>query len=166
MIHVTEAIKLAGLIPEGPWFNDYAKSRGTAVHVATQFLDEDDLDWSDLDEAILPKVQQYQRFRRECPTAVLATEEEVENTELVYCGRVDRRLFINGTEGVLDIKPCPSVWHPLQTAAYAHCYDRPMARWCLYLSDTAYRLVPHDDENDWRVFRAALILANWKKGLQ
>ena len=60
---VTQILKDAGLI-DTTWYTDEARERGRAVHLATQFLDEDDLDW----DTVLPQYGGYlaawERFKR------------------------------------------------------------------------------------------------------
>jgi hypothetical protein len=83
---------------------------------------------------------------------------------LGYLGHVDRRVRLNGVEGVLDLKSIARcAWHPLQLSLYAACYTRPMARWNLYLSDTSYQLVQHRDATDWAAAKAAITLAAWRR---
>lgn len=161
--HVTAVLKDAGLI-DVTFVTEEARDRGSAVHAATHYLDEGDLDRSTLDERIVPAIEQYERFLAETNVEILAIEESVENAVYRYCGRLDRRVRINGREGVLDIKGvCKSPWHGAQLAAYAACFDRPLCRWNLYLSAENYKLVVREDRNDWKVFCAALTLAHWRR---
>ena len=160
--HVTGALKGAGLI-DTEFIKPEYMARGTAVHLATQLWDEEDLDLESVDPVTLPRLEQWMRFRRDIEPEILAIEESVRNESYRYQGTLDRRLKIHGVDGILDIKGSDNQarWHGPQLAAYAACFDRPLARWSLYLSDTAYRLVLRKDLNDWTVFLAALTLHNW-----
>lgn len=160
--HVTAILKEVGLISV-EWCKDYDRDRGTAVHAATHLHDEDDLDWSTLDDCVAPRLAQWQRFRMEVGPEILSIEERVINEGLRYCGRLDRRVVIRGREGVLDIKgTTPDLFHGPQLAAYAACFKRPLARWNLYLSDDRYRLIERVDRSDWKVFVGALSIYNFK----
>ena len=161
--HVTAVLRDAGLISLD-FVSEEARDRGSSVHAATHYLDEQDLDWSSLEDSrVRAAVQQYERFIAEARPEILACEEPVRNEVLGYCGRLDRRVRINGREGVLDIKGvCQSPWHGAQLAGYAGCFDRPLARWNLYLSADRYILVERKDRDDWKVFCAAVTLAHYR----
>jgi len=161
--HVTAILRDAGLV-DVSHFTDYHRDRGSALHVATALLDEGDLDPESVDPAIEARLRQYDRWKQETRPDILAIEEPVENTLYRFCGTLDRRIRINGHEGILDIKgPSAAPWQALQVAAYAACFATPMKRWTLHLSDDGYKLIEHADRNDWKVFLAALTVANWKE---
>lgn len=161
--HVTTILDRAGLI-DSTWFTDEARDKGSALHAATHFLDEGDLDWSTVDPSVLPRLRQYQKFKDELRPEILSIEEAVENETLQYCGRLDRRLKIAGREGVLDIKgPARAPWQAIQVVMYSACFLRPLARWTLHLSDERYQLIEHKDRSDWEVAKAALTIAAWKE---
>ena len=160
MLSVTQILDLAGFV-DSTWFTDSACQRGTALHRAAQYLVEGTLDRSSLDPSIVERFERYERFIREMDLEYLAIEEEVTNPTLGYVGHLDCRLKINGREGILDLKPSPAPWHPLQLAGYAGCFTRPMARWGLYLAGSNYKLVEYSERTDWRTFQAALTVAQW-----
>lgn len=161
--HVTTILKTAGLI-DTTWFTDQGRDRGSALHEATHYLDEGDLKWDTVDESIASRLSQYQRFKEQVQPEILSIEEAVTNSSFQYCGRLDRRVRINGREGVLDIKsPSRSPWQALQVALYALCFDRPMARWTLHLSEERYQLIEHRDRKDYAVAKAAVLLAAWRQ---
>lgn len=160
--HVTSLLKSAGLI-DTTFFTDYDLDRGSALHTAAQFLDEGDLNWETVHPDVLGRLRQYQRFLDEVKPEILGIEEPVVNEVLRYCGRIDRRVKINGAEGILDLKgPSQSVAHRLQLAMYADCFIEAKSRWALYLSDDAYRLVEFKNRDDYRAARALLNLHNWR----
>ena len=161
--HVTDILARAGLV-DTQWFKDFDLERGSAVHAATHYLDEGDIDWPTVDPVVLPRVRQYQHFLDEVKPQILSIEEAVVNEALRYQGRLDRRVVINGREGVLDIKgPSRAAWQALQVAMYAACFPRPLARWTLHLSDDSYRLIEHRGRHDWEVAKAAITLAAWRE---
>jgi hypothetical protein len=160
--HVTDILAFVGLI-DTQWFRDYDLSRGSAVHAATHYLDQGDLNWETVDPVILGRLRQYQLFVDEVHPEILAVEEKVVNEALQYQGTLDRRVRINGREGILDLKgPSQARWQALQVAMYAACFPRPLARWTLHLSDERYQLIEHKDRHDWDVAKAAITLAAWK----
>jgi hypothetical protein len=160
--HVTAILKAAGLI-DLEWVGDYVRDLGTAVHAATEYLDQGDLDWTTVPAAALPRVRQYQKFRDELKPEILAIEIHVVNETLRYQGRYDRLCRINGREGILDIKgPMQAPWQALQLVLYAATLGRPLARWTLHLSDDRYQLIEHNGRSDWAAARAAITLAAWR----
>ena len=161
--HVTALIYAAGLM-DLTHFTEAARDRGSAVHKACQFADEGDLDESTVDPRVRPRLEGYRSFIAETAPAIHAIEEPVRNLAYGYVGTLDRRLTLNGREGVLDIKNgVPAPWHPLQLAFYAGCFDRPLRRWGLYLDGEGhYRLIEYTDRRDWEVCKAVLTLHAWR----
>jgi hypothetical protein len=162
--HVTAVIGAAHLV-DTAHFTDDARERGTAVHLACQYLDQDDLDESSLADDVAPRVASYKKFLAEMRPVIIAIEQTVEHPTLRYCGRLDRIVEINGRRGVLDLKgPWMSPTFGMQCEAYRRCLNpMPPARWTLHLSDDGYRLIEHTDRDDWPAFHAALTLYNWKR---
>lgn len=161
--HVTEILKRAGLV-NADWFTEEARDRGSAVHTAAHFLDESDLDWESVDPSVVPRLRQYQRFLDEVKPEILSIEESVVNETLQYCGRLDRRVKINGDTGILDLKgPGRAPWQAIQCSLYAACFTQPMKRWTLHLDDERYQLIQHKGRRDWEIAKAALVLAAWKE---
>lgn len=160
---VTELLRDAGLVSV-EWFTEEARDRGTAVHAAARYLDEGDLARESLDETVAPRLAQYELFVAEVRPTILAIEERVVNLTMGYRGTLDRRLRINGRAGILDIKgPTRSCWQSIQLALYALCFTEPLARWNLYLTDDAYRLVEHTDRDDYAAAKAVVTLYHWRK---
>ncbi len=164
--HVTDMLSRVGLT-DFQWAREYDLVRGSAMHAATQYLDEGDLDWRSVDPVLLGRLRSYQRFKDELDPTILAVEEEVVNETFRYCGRIDRRLIIRGREGILDIKgPARAPWQALQVCLYARCYPRPMARWTLHLSDDRYNLFEHAGRSDWNASLAVCTLAAWRDSVE
>ena len=158
---VTDILKSAGLI-DTTWFTDEARARGTAVHLACQYLDEGCLDEATVAEEIRPYLAAYQRFRAEVITGEwTAIEQPVYHETLRYRGTPDR---VFGS-WLYDIKTGgPLAWHGPQLAAYAACLPEITRRIGLYLSvDGGYNLVEYKDRDDWKVFQAALTVHNFKE---
>lgn len=154
----------SGNLVDSSFFTEGGRLKGQATHLATQYLDEGDLDVSSVDEAIRHRVEAYQRFLVEMKPEILSIEESVSHENLRYRGTLDRRLKLEGVEGILDIKsPHKAPWQGVQVAAYAGTFDRPLRRWTLHLEeDGLYHLIEHKSRDDWKVFLAALTVHNWR----
>ncbi len=167
--HVTEILKAAGLVSTD-FIPEQARDLGSAVHLATQYLDEGDLDVDSLDPRVALRVASYQKFLDEVKPEILGIEMSIVNSIYHYCGTLDRVIKLqDGRVGILDIKGvCASDWHGLQLSAY-QCASPPMIlvdglayRWNLYLRDDGYKLVERTRRDDWPAFVAALTLFNWR----
>lgn len=170
LMSVTTALKLAGLIDDR-WYYDQAATRGTYVHQALEWLDRGELDETSIDPQLAGYIQAYRRFLLDCHAGPLHLyEQRLCDPILGYAGTVDRVRFIGQQLSVMDIKTGPPApWHALQLAAYAALVKEPLKaplvrRWGLYLSaDGTYRCVPYSDRRDWDVFKAALLVAQFKR---
>lgn len=164
LIGVTTVLREARLFEYASYHGMYL-DRGITVHTLTELDDKGALDISQVEHPAVPYIEGWRKFKEETGIEVLATEEPVYHPIYLYAGTLDRRIRWKGREGIIDIKSgIPAPWHALQTAAYARCFDRPLQRFALYLSeDGSYRLEEHRDLHDWDVFRAALAIVNWKK---
>lgn len=153
----------SGLVPTAH-FTDFARERGTAVHLACQYHDEGVLDESTIDEVVRPYLDQYKRFLLESGAGVIAIERELVNEEWGYIGHFDRVLTVNMVDYVVDIKTGgPQPWHAIQLAAYRAGAGPQLRRAGLYLTPNNYKFIEHQDVSDWHVFRAALVLFNWRQ---
>jgi hypothetical protein len=125
-VHVTEAIRLAGLMGDTSHFTDYSRDRGTAVHLLTQLDDEGDLDESSVDPALAPYLVGWRKFKAEYRPAWTGIELPVEHPIYPFCGRLDRVGTINGgRHAVVDVKSGGSnPSHPVQLAAYQSCLPK------------------------------------------
>ncbi len=153
-----------------------AQQRGTYVHTACHFLDEDDLDLDELrvqQPDIWNYVQGYKRFLLDCEPNYAGIEERVYHEALGYAGCLDRRGELNYkgeriTSAVIDIKTSvqahPIVWEP-QLAAYAHASGHPTARrFTLQLrTDRTYRLLEWTNPSAWPTFMSLLTLQSWSR---
>ncbi len=145
---------------------------GTAVHFATELFDEDDLDWDSLTEEQAGYTRGWAKFREEQDVEIIGMEQKVYHDTMRYAGTLDRRLILNGTRGILDIKTSAvmSAATGVQTAAYAEAAKRtwpdepaPEARWGLQLKpDGTYRLHAYESKRDWATFLSLLTIHAWK----
>ena len=162
-MRVTNILKACGLI-DTAFMDEAAMKRGEYVHLACELDDKGDLDESTLDPLVDPYLAARRLFRKEQNPDILTIEEEVKHSHYGYEGRLDRRAMMDARECVLDIKTGqPAEWHSLQLAGYALCFDRPHARFGIYLSnDGRYKMTEYKDRKDYEVWKACVTLANWK----
>lgn len=145
----------------------YYAERGTAIHTVTELDDKGALNEAanDIVNPVIPYLDAWRKFKDETGVEVLQTEEAVFHPIYRYAGTLDRRVLWRGREGIIDLKSgLKAPWHTLQTAAYAKTFNRPLLRFSLYLRQNGtYELDEHKDPDDWEIFKAALLLVNWKK---
>lgn len=176
---VTRILAKVGIIDtDAPYFTDEARDRGTAVHKATEMVDDDTLDWGSIegDELMTERVRGYEQWRKDMPhIRILYRELEVVSETFGYVGHID--IVAEDTQcerrsiWVIDIKPPgKSAWHGLQLAAYKRAFretfpeykDRPVKRFNLRLGGPrGHKLEPQTDTTDWGVFQASIIVAKF-----
>lgn len=165
---VTEILRYSGVtdfsaIPAATL--EYAQTRGTAVHSACHFLDEEDLDWSTLDPAIEGYVRAWERFKSESGFVPDMIEQSVYCPTYQYRGTLDRTGTMGDKKVLIDIKtgpPGPSA--ALQTAAYAACLTGTFARYAVHVrEDGSYKLHSYTDRNDIAIFRSYIATMRWEQ---
>lgn len=125
---------------------DRATERGTAVHSATQALDEDGS--VDVPDNIAGYVAAYAKFRREHATEWRYIEKPIAEPEMLYAGTIDRAGMVDGEKVILDIKTNAAVKKMLvkaQLNGYVKLAEtigfHPERLYCLQLmKDGKYRL--------------------------
>ena len=157
----------------GDYINDAMRAgmaRGTAVHLATQYMDENRLDLKSVDPSLRPFLSAYSSFILDVNPEILAIEQMVYHTAYQYAGTCDRVVRIGNMTGVLDIKTGSAPFYTgAQTAAYYEALRTQFdgmnnARWHLILkNDGTYRLNAHTNGMDFDVFRSALFIYKYKE---
>ena len=158
----------AGLIP--PMFDNgkmvFYLSRGEAVHAACHFHDEETLDEDTVGEDVRPYLAGWRAFISESGYKVIEVERIFGNESIAAACRVDRIMDIGGGEEILvEIKTGqPAVWHGYQLAGQAVLSDRiGIPRIAVYLDGKGkYKRREWNDENDYDVFQAAVVIA-WER---
>lgn len=147
---------------------------GTAVHLATQYYDEGDLDRDSLPTEVLPYLDAYIRFREETGFTPTHIEQRVHHLAFGYAGTFDRigtfdhlKRVHARAECLVDLKATYRIApvYGIQTALYAAAAmpDRKLLRFALQLKpDRTYRLKEFLDPSDLSVGLAALTVHNWK----
>jgi hypothetical protein len=130
---VSEILLGTGIV-DPQWFTENGRWRGSAVHQAAWFDDENDLDETSVVDTeaftrkeILGHVAGWRKFRRDTGFTPRAIEKAVCNLTLGYAGTPDRDGWLaNGFPCLPDLKSGASSHATrFQTLAYAACYDKP-----------------------------------------
>ena len=153
----------------------YAADRGTAVHLASVYYDEEDLDPDSLDFEVAKYLAAWRRFRQEHNFQIIESEQRHlgELHGLQFGMTVDRVVKIDGRLAILDLKCSSKVygWCGVQTAGYAIGLGNGTvaARLATYRRlvvqlkpDCTYRLHEYSGSMDGEIFAAALKIAHWK----
>lgn len=144
-----------------------ARQRGTAVHRACHFFDENDLDETQLKPAVAGYLDGWKKFRSDHAVEIVECEQSGFHAVHRYAGTWDRVLRVAGDQWTADIKTGPPHWvMGLQTAAYErlrHPVGVPprSKRATVHLRpDGTYHLRQWTDPSDWPAFVSLVTLHN------
>lgn len=154
------------------------RALGTAVHLACELDDYDELDEDALDDELRPYLAAWRKFKADTGAVILLNEQRLHHPTLGYAGTLDRlaetRSMHAGEPCLIDLKtsadPVPS--YGVQTAGYAELLRAaggvPVYRRCtVHLRpDGLYRMHQYANPNDEAAFRACLSIFNWKESAQ
>ncbi len=176
---VTQVIDYWNLV-DTRFYPSWARTRGSAVHLACEFEDEGTLDESSIDPRVMGRVQAYRRFKAEIEHVWEMTEARLYHPAYKFAGTLDRAgmMHIDGQlrNVVVDFKsgqmlPC----YRLQLAAYValvitvHKEKNPLAwhRVVLQLKDNG-KYVPHilpqnELASDMATFFSYVAAMRWEK---
>lgn len=143
---------------------------GTAVHIACELDDMNDLVEESVHAKVRPYLKGYRLFKRQKMTNVIATEQVVHNSLYGYAGKFDLLTEFDGARWLVDWKTplriSPAVG--LQTAAYVAALPADLAagkrikRAALQLKDDGtYQLHEFAQPSDHAVFIAFATAHNW-----
>lgn len=130
-ISVTQVLKLAGLVDDR-WYTEYGRWRGSAVHKATHYFDDGDIDRRTLDPAVKPFVADWKLFREQTGFMPTLIEKPHHDPIYNYCGTPDRRGYFKDVNPeaqnvLIDIKAYPGgsvpFWVRHQLAGYGRLID-------------------------------------------
>jgi hypothetical protein len=165
LLHVTDVLRPLYTGPADPWLLE----RGTAVHLACEYLDTVGLDWSTLDPQIEGYVRAWERCKAETGAQIAAVEQKIGGAHVGYVGTLDRIVMLGGAPELWDLKTGgPHASHGLQLAAYLHGIepkvksDNVRRRTVHLKDDGTYALVEHSGKGDLKVFLAMLTAAYWR----
>lgn len=169
---VTEIIVGAGLV-DTQWFTEAGRWRGSAVHAACWYEDENDLDEAGLDPRLAGYLAAYRKFKAETGFAVEVNEEIVHHDLLGYAGRYDKRGSYAKGPALIDLKSgASSKITRYQTAAYVGCLPSPRkyTRMEVRLKENGkYSLQvyePKDFDRDFAVWQSIATVFHLRKELK
>jgi hypothetical protein len=170
----TQILKRCGLVSYEQVQRDVLENKrhlGEVVHIATSYLDDNDLDLESLPQQAHGYVEAWERFKRECNVHIVASESRSLGSfnDMPYGMTFDRLAVVNGREAVLELK-CSAQkekWWGLQLASYDIGLGSPESqlhrdRYAVHLKPYGkYRLEPFTDETEYDVFTWALAMTWW-----
>jgi len=107
-----------------PWYLE----RGTAIHLACRYLDEERLDWKSVDDKIAGQVRAWMKFKQDYPSETVLCEQPMAHPVYGFAGTIDRLINHDGDYVVVDLKSSLSAQARLQLAAYSMLIHRVKAR--------------------------------------
>lgn len=151
-----------------------ASARGTAVHLACELYDNDDLDEESLDPALRPYLDAWIKFRAEHSFTPRLNEKQVFHTTLRYAGTLDKEGDLAGKATIVDIKTTATLSPVvgIQLSAYEEALKsepdytgpRKLARAAVQLKgDGNYKLHHYKDSTDWSAFVGLINVSAWKR---
>lgn len=178
---VSEIIQSAGLKDFSmirPDVMERAADRGTAVHAACHFIDQDDLDWATVSHEIEPYVRAWERFKLDTGIMEFSDIEKPQyHATFGFAGTPDRIIASYPISApperlVIDIKTYkPDAVTGVQLAAYSFLRFGPQPawnepqRWGVWLKeDGKYQIVEFKDRGDEAVFFACKTIHDFKRG--
>lgn len=149
----------------------HAQDRGTAVHQACWYDDQNDLDPDSLDPEVVPYLQAWQKFRAETGAGVVLCEKRGLGDG--YAFTFDRLLSLPKWGAVMaEIKTGDETpaWR-VQLAAYVKGHFGHLSPNCRRLvvklrKDGKYSLIWYEQRDmvrDWNVFAGAVAVVNYRK---
>jgi len=142
---------------------------GIAVHSATEYLDKGTLNWSTVDDNIMPYVMAYEKFKEETGFKPKRIEERLFHPYMCFHGQLDREGIWKLGMGrvLLDLKKyAPPPQTALQLAGYDLLLPKlkdPRTRFALQLKDDGnYKLHEYKEISDKEVFLSMLTIKNWR----
>jgi hypothetical protein len=168
---VTQVLRGSGF-GGGGGGNGAAMARGSAVHLACEFLDAG-ID-EPIDESLAGYIAAWENCKAEAGIEVVHSEMRVGHPRFLYAGTLDRIVRIEGQLAVLDLKTVTefAVQHEwgLQVAAYREAYNyrrqekASHSLVAMLRADGIYRLAEFNDHSpDFEMFRALLVVNQWNK---
>jgi hypothetical protein len=167
IISTTQALDILDDRQKDPYYLE----RGRLVHLATEYLDRDELDGNSLDPQISGYVAAYVGFKLDTGFIPTHIEHKLFHPKFMYAGRLDRIGPLNNCFVIIDLKSgakAPKV-DPLQGASYfelAIANKIPVKKiFDLYLdADGTYKLEPiNNPKLLLPIFLNCLQITRWKE---
>src|SRR3990167_5360031 len=171
---VTEIISpLQNYTDINPHVLEHARQKGDAIHTAVKLHNEDDLDISTLDPAIIPRYEAWLKSVDDKKPVILGFEQPMFSHIYSYAGTPDLWMAMDDDIWLPDIKPNSLLkWYPIQLSGYQQIlkeqFNLPQTRRAtLQLKDDGkYRFTPYqraEDARDFSVFNSLLQIYQWRR---
>ena len=167
LFSVTQSLVQSGLI-DTRWFTDEGRDRGKAVHEAIYLDLHNDLYVDGLHEIIRPYLDAWFKFKTEMRFKPILELCELKQFHPIYmyAGTPDSVGLLNGRHVLIDWKTGDASTAHLQTAAYKEFprikpYNPDRLSLRLYKTGK-YKLIKHDDQDDFYNFLSNLKIARGK----
>lgn len=164
---ITQAMLSAGLI-DTTWFSEYARDRGSAIHLATAYFDLGVLDADYLDGAQAGYLEAWDLCCREhgCRWVEGGIEQIVYSVPLQLAGIIDRNGFWEGDPAVVEIKTgelllSAGIQLQLQSEMLPPGSRRRIA--VRLYENGRYEWKEFKDREDRKVAMSCLTITHWKR---
>ncbi len=167
---VSEIMKDCGLTnyPDTPEVAAAAE-RGTNVHLACQYYDDNTLDEDTVLDEYIPYLNQWKKFRTENPGVIVASEIKLYSKIWNFAGTIDRVIGLAGKFYLRDIKTgseTPAI--AVQLAAYeilwneTHPTQKLYKKEAIYLKPDKYTIRGYDCKKESNIFKCGAQVHNFK----
>lgn len=144
---------------------------GTAVHMACELDDLDELDMDSVDHALIEPLEAWRQFCRDYGVIWQAIEAPVFSKRNLYAGKIDRFGLVENELAIVDIKTSAQLSPVvgLQLAGYEiaikealNMQNTPMKRYAVQLKqDGGYHVQMYQDPADAAIFLSLRSLMAW-----
>lgn len=160
---VTNILLSEGFI-DSSWFTEWAREKGTFVHLMCHLDDINDLDESTVDLVLIPYLFAYRQFKIDSGFVVEASEVPLYCEAYQFAGTPDKVGKLNGSPAIIDLKS--GVVDPvvgLQLSFYEILTNHPHKRFALQLTaEGKYKLIPFIGRQDRNLCLSILAIHQWK----
>lgn len=141
-----------------------AMLKGEIIHKTLEYLDKGIL--GEYDTRIQSYIDAWNDFKRVYKPEIISIEERRLDPSEQFAGTIDRTMIIGGRPTIVDIKTGKSYKeYPLQTAGYSLLYNGYIERrMCVFFDENGYKVEEHTNPQDIEIFKALLLVWQFKKG--
>lgn len=161
---------LQDVFGQRPYWSEWHRNKGSAVHLAINLLVNNKLDWQTVDDRIKGKIRAFQKLLRDTGWIVEESELSLYSRIYQFAGTLDLIFRDNNKRILADIKSSKEPLVELQLAGYNVLWESnrrtKLHKECaIYLNDNGtYKL-------DWikdikaskKIFISCLMVSNWQR---
>lgn len=157
---------ISSCLGSNPFWTEFGRDFGRAVHKAIHYYSDGDLDFNLLDDRIKPRIDAYVRFCEDKQFKSDLSEQALYHPKYRYCGMIDQAQIDRVVPDFKCGQHLPE--HGLQLAAYVHLLPNPYIydRWGVQLKeDGKYKIEVYKKtnlSNDFNIFLSMLNIYNWR----